>query len=216
MENINKNKLLQLKGKARSIRNANAVKIKYKLLISFCLIVFQTISANAQLTSEVFKKLNISYFGVSGTYPGIKLSSSLLEKSIGTKSKILLLGGIGAYYHYQNNTGAFLSLDLRYKLINDKGLFGDFTLGAGYLRTFLAGKVYEVSPNGEVKRIYLAGNNQFMPSLSIGIGKELKKSNAPISEYFFRLGGFLQYPFNTMWLPNLTIEVGVSFNLTKK
>jgi hypothetical protein len=212
----NRNKLLQVKGKVRSIRFADAVKIKCKLLILICLIVVQTTSVNAQLTSEAFKKLSVSYFGVSGTYPGIKLSSSFLEKSIGMKSKIQLLPGIGAYFHYQNNTGAFLSLDLRYKAINNNGLFGDFTFGAGYLRTFLAGKVYEVDSNGEVERIYLAGNNQFMTSLAFGIGKELKKNNAPISEYFFRVGGFLQYPFNTNWLPNLTFEAGVSFNLTKK
>ncbi len=163
--------------------------------------------------------LRISYFGKSVMHPGVKVSSpiiNLVSDSSRITREFAVSPGLGIYYHPGNHTGIFLSAEAGFKIVFPKGLFLESYVGAGYLRTFLDGKTYVVAENGDVKRKYLAGDHQFMPSLGIGIGRRIIKAGSWLDGYFFRAGGFLQYPYNSMWLPNLNVEIGAIVKLPNK
>ena len=100
-----------------------------------------------------------------------------------------------------------------FRIIYPKGFYWQFDAGAGYLRTFLAAPVYQVNDQGEAEQIILAGNNQFMPAAGFTLGKCFREKDKKIRSLFGRIGGFLQYPHNTMWLPSITVEIGTSVRI---
>jgi hypothetical protein len=178
--------------------------------------------AGAQYRQETLNTLNVSYFGKSVTRPGIKVGTSYTyhgfkprfhENGDSVTRQLVLLPNIGTYFHFENHYGLFVNAETGFRVVYPKGLFWQVEAGAGFLRTFLAGKVYEVNDQGEVSRIVLAGSNQFMPSAGITLGKNLAEREKLVSAFFGRIGGFLQYPYNTMWLPSITLELGITFNL---
>lgn len=185
--------------------------MKPKLLITvfFCIIYYY---CNAQKHD-----FNISYFGKEVTRPGIKVSKPVYAKTLGNssvKKAITVSPSVGIYWHYRNHTGLFINSEISFSFLYKNNFMWDFFVGGGYLRTFLAGKVYTVSDNMEVKRKYMAGNNQFMPMVGIGFGKKHKKESS-LKKSFVKLGVFYQYPHNTMWLLNPIIEIGTSVSLKK-
>jgi hypothetical protein len=197
------------------VKVSQKLPFKFTIMVCFVLIVSHAVAQNE---SPILHTLSICYFGKSATRPGLKLSSTLVEKSMGSKrvkKNILIAPGIGAYYHHRNHTGVFINSELTYQVTYKNGFMWNVSVGAGYLRTFLAGRVYEVSADGEVSRLHFAGNNQFMPTAGIGFGKNLVKT-ASVTSIFFRFGGFLQYPFNSKWLPNITLEFGTTIRLKSK
>lgn len=176
---------------------------------------------NAQQENEAVHTANISYFGNSITRPGLKLGFEFIltgkqaHKTLNGKAvyrQITFNPNLGFYHHPENHTGVFVNSEIGYRFIRPKGLLMQFSVGAGYLRTFLAAKTYEINSQGEIQRIKLAGSNQFMPCINLTIGKVMKGNNRLIVSYFGRVGTFLQYPYNSMWLPNLVLEAGIAMN----
>jgi hypothetical protein len=178
--------------------------------------------AGAQDRQEIFNTLSVAYFGKSVTRPGIKVGTTytyygfkprLRENGDSVIRQLVLLPNIGAYWHFKNHYGLFLNGETGFRVVYPKGFFWQFEAGIGFLRTFLPGKVYEINDHGEVNRIVLAGSNQFMPSAGITFGKDIADRTKLLKAFYARIGGFLQYPYNTMWLPSITLELGITFNL---
>ena len=176
----------------------------------------------AQLQQEVFNTLNVSYFGKSVTRTGFKAGTILFSYNFkphirNNGNTILRQLGVpanmGFYFHPGNHFGWFLNTGFGYKTVLSKGFFWQFDVEAGYLRTFLTSSVYEVDDRGNINRVFLAGRNQFMPGIGFTCGKNLNEQNKRFNAIYGRAGGFLQYPYNTMWLPNLILEIGTIINL---
>ena len=187
----------------------------------FTLLLFITISINsmAQLNGEGLTKIDIAYFGKTVTRPGIKIGTDLREfrskshsKTIGDtiSHSFILSSNIGYYCHFRNHHGLFLNSELGYRIMYQGGFYMQFDIGAGYLRTFLTSRTYEVNSKGEIRKIPFAGSNKFMPVTGIILGKELKGKKNKLERIYCRIGGYLQYPYNTMWLPDLTMEIGTT------
>jgi hypothetical protein len=193
-------------------------KLSYILTLAFVLFG----KAGAQDRQEKFNTLYVAYFGKSVTRPGIKAGTScaissfkprIRGKGDSVTRQLFLLPNIGAYYHFNNHIGLFLNAETGCRVTWPGGFFWQVEAGAGFLRTFLPGKVYEVNNSGESIRIMFAGSNQFMPSAGITLGKDFANRTKKLRAYYGRIGGFLQYPYNTMWLPSITLELGATFNL---
>jgi hypothetical protein len=198
------------------------MKTIIKLLLPMVLILSPIFSTRAQDHKETFNNLRVSYFGKSVTRPGIKVGSCCVlfsfkphVRSDGSEvpREIILTPNAGFYYHFKNHAGMFINAETGFRIIYPKGFFWQVDAGAGYLRTFLAAPVYQVNGLGEAHQIVLAGNNQFMPSAGFTLGKCYREQDKKIRSLFGRIGGFLQYPFNTMWLPSITLEIGTSFRI---
>lgn len=170
----------------------------------------------AQENPPLFKSYQISYFGKSGLHPGLKASGSIYSSNNINKNErqFNVSPELGFFYHKRNHTGVFIGGDVSFRVIYKKGFGWEVYGGVAYLRTFLAGKTYEVNDRGEVTRLYFAGNNQLMPITGIGVGKRTSRWQT-IERIYSRFGGYFQYPHNTKWLPNLNLEVGVSLKSKK-
>lgn len=179
-------------------------------------------SAQSQIKKEAFNALNVTYFGKSVTRPGIKAGTNIFDYDLRwhikpdgdtTTRRFIISSNIGFYCHFRNHYGLFLNSEFGYRTTYSNRFFWQCDIGAGYLRTFLAGRVYKVINDGEIHQVFLAGSNQFMPGIGITLGKDFTCRNKKLKSLYGRFGGFLQYPYNTMWLPSLNIEIGASFNL---
>ena len=193
-----------------------------KMLFISLLIITVIFNSNGQLNEGGLKEINIAYFGKSVTRPGFKIGTDLFE--LKSKShikaggdtisrKIILSSNVGYYCHFRNHHGLFLNSELGYRIRYQRGFFMQFDIGAGYLRTFLTSRTYEVDNNGEIRKIPLAGSNKFMPGAGITLGKEFKSQMNKPKRIYCRVGGYMQYPYNTMWLPDLTLELGTTINI---
>ena len=193
-----------------------------KPLFTFLLFITVIFHSKGHSNGEVLKRINVAYFGKSVTRPGIKIGTDLCEFRIKSRIKargdtisrrFILSSNIGYYYHFRNHHGLFLNSEIGYRIIYQGGLYLQFDIGAGYLRTFMASRTYEVNSNGEIQKIPFAGSNKFMPSTGIILGKEFTGQKNKLKRIYCQVGGFLQYPYNTMWLPDLTLELGTTINI---
>jgi hypothetical protein len=194
-----------------------------KSLICLCLLILLVLNPlKAQQENESLNTVNISYFGNSITRPGLKLGIEyvLTGKTAYIKSngksvfrQLTINPNIGFYYHPENHTGLFLNSEFGYRIIRPKGMLMQISVGAGYLRTFLAAKTYEINDRGEIQRIKLAGSNNFMPCMNLTVGKVPGGGGRFLFSYFGCVGTFLRYPYNSMWLPSLVLEVGVALHI---
>ena len=194
-----------------------------KSLIFFCMhILVLANPMDAQPENESASTAHLSYFGESITHPGLKFGFEFIlsGKNAHTKTngkivyrQLTISPNIGIYYHPRNHTGVFINSEIGYRIIRQKGLMAQISAGAGYQRTFLAAKTYKINEQGEIQRIYLAGSNQLMPCMNVTLGKVMKGGNRYIITYFGRIGAFLQYPYNSMWLPSLVLELGIAFRV---
>ena len=204
------------------LRYLLVVILANKPLLTFLLLITVIFHSNGQSNGETLKKINIAYFGKSVTRPGIKIGTDICEFSIKPRIKdrgdtisrrFILSSNIGYYYHFRNHHGLFLNSELGFRIIYHGGFFMQFDIGAGYLRTFLAARTYEVNSNGEIQKIPFAGSNKFMPGTGIILGKEFTGQKNKLKSIYCRVGGFMQYPYNTMWLPDLTLELGTTIKI---
>ena len=193
-----------------------------KPLVTFLLFITISVHSKGQLNGEGLKKFDIAYFGKSVTRPGIKIGTDLFEFRIKSNSKtsgdtishsFIVSSNIGYYCHFRNHHGLFLNSEIGYRIMYQGGFYMQFDIGAGYLRTFLTSRTYEVNGNGDIRKIPFAGSSKFMPVTLIILGKELNGQKNIMERVYCRIGGFLQYPFNTMWLPDLTLEIGTTINI---
>jgi hypothetical protein len=184
--------------------------------VPLCLLLCLSATAFCQSKGPLFKNYQVSYFGVSAFHPGIKASASVYELNWSRKQRkqFNVAPMLGLYYHKGNHTGLFAGTEASFRVVYKKGFSWEAYAGVAYLRTFLAGHTYEVDSDGEVSSVPLAGSNQFMPSIGIGFGKQNEQWKK-VERVYGRVGGYLQYPYNTKWLPNLNIEIGVSFKTRK-
>ena len=158
--------------------------------------------------------VSLSYFGEFIGHPGFKagINVPLAGRHKPGKRHSLLLGGgnVGAYYHKGNHTGLFLEGELGYRFVTKGGFKMETFISAGYHRSFIDGPVYSVSPSNDISKEPLAGQNTFLASWLIGLGKQLK--NSPVG-WHIRPGFMIRTPHNSSLLPHLFIETGISYKL---
>ncbi|MBN1119324.1 MAG: hypothetical protein JXA77_19090 [Bacteroidales bacterium] len=193
--------------------------IIFILLVSFSSACF----AQKEINSA---SLKISYFGEMITHPGLKcgIEYSLLTRNISKETKrktkekkceIIIGSNLGAYTHFKYNTGVFLNGEIGYRTTRSTGNIFDFMFGAGYLRTFLNSETFEIGENAEVNKVFLAGNNSFMPSVSFGFGRDISQKSEVFDSWYLKPIIFLQTQHNSGILPHLALEAGLNFQLNK-
>ena len=101
------------------------------------------------------------------------------------------------------------------KVRNRGGKF-EAAMSLGLVNRFNIGKTYAVSEDGEVKSSFWDSRFYFMPTLSLGFGKDhlFAKKSRPFA-WHLRPNVSLWMPYNTTVVPAMGLELGVSLYLDK-
>ncbi len=187
-----------------------------KLLLGFILFTLSFFSLKAQ-ESSFWKpdRLSLSYFGSHFTHPGVKLEAEkiiwkkdyLREKKQRNKRHEWVAGpSLGFYSHWRYQKGLFLQAHTAYRHIGHRGFTKELRIGLGFLETFVP-HTFEVGADGSLSRNRFATNTYFMPSLSLGLGKDIRDSDWG---YHIRPVIFWYIPYFPSQTINVALEVGIS------
>lgn len=161
----------------------------------------------AQTDSVANNYVGAAYFSEGGFYPGLTLigERSLLKNR---NFELMAAGRLGAYFHYRNQTGIFLTVQSGQRIRLYRQLYFEHYLGVGYLHTFLnGGDPYYVDATGTVRKKSNAGNPHFMPSVSFGLGFNTR-IDRNLCRFFARPIIFWMIPFNQTSLVQFGFELG--------
>lgn len=149
------------------------------------------------------------YFGELVLHPGLSVG---LDYTITTNNWVTVHWDInlGGYWHRWNNKSAFLKTSIGTRLAIGSA-FADLNLGAGYLHSWVAGKVYQRGEGGGIEQARNPGHAHFMPTSSLLFGWDgSKKRKLPMTIY---LGPevYLQSSFNHIFLPHVAAKIGFTY-----
>jgi hypothetical protein len=105
--------------------------------------------------------------------------------------------------------GLIVMPDVSYRRKNEKGRIFEAGISPGLFRSVLEGKVYEVNEAGELEKLTLAGRTAFMPTVFIGIGKDLSVKKGIELSWYTRLNVMKQIPYNASSLTRIAFEIGI-------
>ena len=166
------------------------------------------------MTAAQGQSLRLSYYGETVTHYGLKIAyerplwQQLKARNQATK-QVLLAPGLAAYRHPHNHLGFILSPELTYRRVGRRGGLFDLSVAPAYFRYFLDGTTYQINQTGDFERVRRAGGSAFMPTVSVGIGRDLSvKHHLPLS-WYTRLNLMQQRPYNTSQLIRFSLEVGL-------
>lgn len=166
------------------------------------------------LTASKGQSLRLGYYGESVTHYGLKVAyerpiHSYVKNRNQARKTFLFAPGLAVYRHPQNHIGFILSPELTYRRVGRRGGLLDLSVAPAYFRYFLDGTTYEADDTGDFRRVRLAGGSAFMPTVSVGIGRDLSvKHHLPLS-WYTRLNVMQQRPYNTSHLTRFGLEAGV-------
>ena len=121
----------------------------------------------------------------------------------------------GYYFNKYNARGLYIQTELGYRYTADFGLFGDLTLGAGYLHSFHPKEVFKLNSQGEYEKAKDKGKPGAIILVSLGLGYDFsRKFSWPVS-FFFRFQPYFQTPYNleTSVFPQAMVHFGIRVQL---
>jgi len=184
--------------------------------------LFFTLAGLLLLTASYAQEVKLSYFGETFTHYGAKAAFSthirswekLNRKDKAVVRSLVFSPALAIYRHPQNHIGIIVMPEIAFQRQNSKGAFFETGLSPGLFRSFLEGKTYEVTNEGQLEQVRLAGRTAFMPSAFIGFGKNLQVSQSVPVSWFVRFHVLKQMPYNHSSLTRIALEAGISKPLT--
>ncbi|GAB3511301.1 hypothetical protein GCM10027341_50710 [Spirosoma knui] len=189
----------------------NQAMKSYTFSLGFILACCHSLSAQS---------LRVSYFGETITHYGLRVAYerpfiSYVKEQNSAKKLFFASFGTALYRHPQNHIGLVISPEVGYRRIGKRGGFFEVTAAPAYFRYFLDGTTYEVTESGDFRRVRMAGGNAFLPTVSVGLGRDLSvKRDLPLS-WYIRLNLMQQRPYNTSSLLRFSLEAGTFISLKK-
>ncbi len=157
--------------------------------------------------------VKFDYFGELVLHPGLSLG---IDYTLSSKKWVTVHWDtdLGGYWHRWNNTAIFAktSIGTRFPF---SSMFVDLNMGAGYMHSFPAGKIYQRSADGGVEKAPNWGHPHFMPTFSVLLGWDgSRKANLPLS---FHIGAeaYLQSAVNHTFIPHVAAKVGITYKFKR-
>lgn len=186
--------------------------------VSLCLMLGLLILASKKTQAQ---SLRISYYGETITHYGLKaayefpLLSKIKERN--QSRKMLLIAPSAALYrHPHNHFGIIIAPELMYRRIGKRGGLFEAGIAPAYFRYFLEGSTYQVTTHGELERVRYAGGNAFLPTVFVGVGRDLSSRHRLPFAWYTRLNISQQRPYNTSALTRFSLEIGAIFSFKKQ
>lgn len=161
-------------------------------------------------------QIKAAYFGETITHYGFKvgydksLRSREHNKTSGAhiKKEILWGGSLAAFRHPHQLAGLIASPEITWRRTGKRGGLIDVAFAPAYFRYFYEGKTYEYTGTA-FRKIPLAGRSAFLPTLSIGGGRDLSVKKQISFMWYYRVNVMRQYPYNASSLMRFALETGV-------
>lgn len=173
------------------------------------------------LASIQAQSLRVGYYGETVTHYGLKVAAEWLLKSYikerNQACKEFLVGpALATYRHPQNHIGLVFFPELTYRRTSRRGGVFEAGLAPACAYYFLEGATYTPDESGGLRRVSWAGQDAFLPTVFVGVGKDLSlRRQVPIT-WFTRLNVMQQRPYNTSTLIRFSLEAGINFSLKKR
>ena len=181
------------------------------------LILALTLSFGLYGQQDITNRVNfsISYFGILGTHPGIKVGvqyplTNSVEIPVDRLDQIVAGSNLMIYFHRNNQLGIGLDAELGFRSRRRGGVNYELFFGGGYLRTFLPRKMYDFDEPDGFRLRRFKGSGHFLKKVGFGLGAQ---SGRDLDSNFWSIRPtFLHIkPFNTSFTYNFAIDAGISF-----
>lgn len=168
-------------------------------------------SVNASVFNE---STSVPYtrFFTTPMHPGVQLGAEMPWR----EGRIVVLSpalNVGYMFHNKLFQGLYVNFEMGMDVKTGFGLRLKSKLGIGYLHTFATGSEYQLN-DGEWTSRADRGNARLMPSLSLGVGYDLKPASKQGTEVFVLYRSWLEYPYSPGFIPLMThtdLSLGVKF-----
>lgn len=180
------------------------------LLLSICFLNTYLIFSGDNKTNELSDKIsiNISYLGELGVHPGITLGIGYTAYS-NSWYELTPQFNVSWYIHRRNHQSFIMELDFLQKAKLPSGAFLEMASGFGFILTRPDAPVYIYDDE-----IFIEDGFPWSPKFQVSIfggGGWTFEGEHPIDLYL-NLGSFLEYPFNSYWLPHGAIHTGIRYS----
>ncbi len=161
-------------------------------------------------------QLRVAYFGESITHYGIKVAydkpfktwEKTKKSGVSISKELLFGGGFAVFRHPHQLVGLIVSPEITWRSINKRGGLFDVAFAPSYFRYFYEGETYKYTGT-DLQKIPLAGRSAFLPTLSVGGGRDLSVNRDIPFMWYYRVNVMRQYPYNASSLMRFAIELGV-------
>jgi hypothetical protein len=160
------------------------------------------------------QQLRVAYYGETITHYGLKVAwdytlATHVKNRNEARKELVLAPGLAVYRHPHNHLGVIVSPEVFYRRTGVRGGLLEVGLAPSYFRSFLAGTTYQVTEQGEFERVVLAGRNAFLPTVFVGVGRDLRVRQNANWAWYSRLHLSQQYPYSAGSLTRFALEVGI-------
>lgn len=201
--------------------NHNIPKKLYKLS-AFLIITF-----SSQMVGYGQQSINVSIFNEATTipfttlvntplHPGLQIASDFHWK----ESKRFALYptiSIGYMLHQKLFQGVYANVELGFDYKSPLGINLKSKIGVGYLHTFSTRQEYQFR-DGRYESKRDKGNPRIMPSLTVGLGYNLKRNDPYSPEVFILYQSWIEYPYSPGFIPlmaHTNLHIGTKLRVNK-
>ena len=186
------------------------------------------------LITDPIEKLSVrmAYYGIYTFHPGLKVGVEYpIKRKVKEISKFPILSKIGLYKssriktihkdwissanfamykHKDNNTGIMLNAELARRRTGFMGLYREFNLGFGFLKTFQPA-TYEITSSGDIDKKILPGHLYGVFNLGVALGIDYSINGNNKLAMYLKPTYFLMFPNNSLFALNSALEVGITY-----
>jgi hypothetical protein len=174
----------------------------------------RTLALLALAPPAAAQQLRVAYYGETITHYGLKAAydytlATHVKSRNGARKELLVAPGLAVYRHPHNHWGVVVSPELLYRRTGARGGLLEAGVSPSYFRYFLAGTTYEVNEQGELDKVPLAGRSAFLPTIFVGVGRDLRVRQKASFAWYSRLLISQQYHHNAASLTRFALEAGI-------
>lgn len=150
-------------------------------------------------------------------HPGVQIGTEFKWKE-GPNFRLYPGINVGYMYHRHLFQAVFVNVEIGYDYKTSFGINAKGKIGLGYLHTFTTQQEYQFDNGGYVSRAD-KGNMRVMPSLSLGLGYNLKKDRLQSPEIFVLYQSWIEFPYSPGFIPlmsHVNVHLGTKFFLSTK
>lgn len=182
--------------------------MRYILLLLMC---FGTIIFSR---AQSIHSAGIGYFGETLTYKGVVMEYEF-ERIQSQNVSLVFRSDAGFYNHPRNHQAFFVDQHIGVRRNLNSHLFTESAIGIGVMLPRLNSPVYRLNDQGELVNSRKFLDPDFMPSITLGIGYDFDTSSNR-NAIWLRPKMFWQYPYNTLPLPHVAVQLGFSHTIKSK
>lgn len=162
--------------------------------------------------AQSLRSLGLGYFGETGVYKGLVLEMEW-EPLHSERFSTPLRADLGWYSHPRSHDALFLDLHQGLRRSFNNGITLESSVGVGIMLSIYNETVFSISEDGTVREASRLAAPDLMPSITLGAGYDLARSPEKRAMIWIRPKLFWQFPYNTLALPHLALQIGYTHTL---